>query len=155
MNASQYPDLTVFITERNRLPDLPIQNGQLIFVRDKTTIAFDFGGKRTFYNQISELETDADRLAIEHPVVGTYYFVVDTAMFWTYQVSGWVAITPSPKEIVYIGTELPNEGLEQTLYVNKATREISVWDESTAQYIPVANHMTEMSAEEVEALFYN
>ena len=155
MNVSQYPDLSVFITDHTRLPDLPIQDGQLIFVRNKSTIAFDFGGKRKFYNQISELATEEERRAIERPVVGTYYFVVDTSVFWTYQASGWVAITPSPKDVVYIGTELPDMGLEQTLYVNKAKREISVWDESTAQYTPVANYLTEISAEDVEALFYN
>ena len=50
--------LSICATVGSRLSDLVIKDGQLIFVRDKHKIAFDFGGKRTFYNQIVEVASD-------------------------------------------------------------------------------------------------
>lgn len=54
---------------------------------------------------------------------------------------------------VYINTEFPNVGSEQTIYINKLTKEICIWDKAIAQYIPVANYLTELADEDVEALF--
>ena len=99
--------LSVCATIASRLQDLEIKDGNLIFIQDIHRIALDFGGKRVFYNQIEELATDADRLSILAPVTGSFYFVINTAILWTYQ-DGWVQLTTPPEEIVYIGTEMPN-----------------------------------------------
>ena len=50
--------LSVIGTVKSRLPDLAIKNGQLIFVQDSPTIALDFNGKRTFYNEIITISTE-------------------------------------------------------------------------------------------------
>ena len=50
--------MSVVVTTSERLSSLLIQNGQLVFVKDKRRIAFDWNDKRTFYNQITELESD-------------------------------------------------------------------------------------------------
>lgn len=130
---------TIVATTSDRVKDLVIKNGQMIFVRDKGRIAFDFKGKRVFYNQITELETEHERSVLSTPASG-YYFVIETAVLWFYG-DEWVQITTPPKEVVFIGVELPELGQAKTgmLYVNKAEKEISVWDEESNSYIVVAD----------------
>ena len=145
--------LSVCATTSNRLPDLEIKNGQLIFVQDKCRIAFDFGDKRKFYNQIEELESEAERLSITAPVNGSYYFVIDTAVLWAYQ-DGWVQLTTQPEEIVFIGTELPELGQnEKTLYVDKKEKQISIWDESDSNYVVVADKTENIGESDIDLLF--
>ena len=148
------PVLSVCATVGSKLSDLTIKDGQLTFVRDKHKIALDFGGKRTFYNQIEELATEQARVSLLAPVTGLFYFVIETAVLWTYQ-NGWVQITTPPKEIVFFGTELPKLGVTKTLYVDTNKKEISVWDDETAGYIVVADKTLELTAEDVNALFQN
>lgn len=144
--------LSAIATVGSKVKDLTIKDGQLIFVQDRHKIALDFGGKRVFYNEIHELETDASRTALLAPVTGAYYFVIDTAVLWTYR-NGWVRITTPPEEIVFIGTEMPELGSAKTLYVDKANNTISIWDETTGAYVVVADKTAELSAAEVKALF--
>lgn len=145
---------SVIATVGSKVSDLAIKDGQLIFIQDKHRIALDFGGKRVFYNEILELETESARSAILAPVTGAYYFVIETAVLWTYH-SGWVRITTPPEEIVFIGTEMPELGSANTLYVDSANKTISVWNETTGTYVVVADKTMEMSAEDVNALFQN
>lgn len=145
---------SVIATVGSKVSDLAIKDGQLIFIQDKHRIALDFGGKRVFYNEILELETESARSAILAPVTGAYYFVIETAVLWTYH-SGWVRITTPPEEIVFIGTEMPELGSANTLYVDSANKTISVWDETTGTYVVVADKTMEMSAEDINALFQN
>ena len=144
--------LSVCATTSNRLPDLAIKNGQLIFIQDKCRIAFDFGDSRKFYNQINELATDSERIALEEPVTGSYYFVIETAVLWTYQ-DRWVQLTTTPEEIVFIGVELPTLGSANKLYVDKTNKEISVWDEETNGYITVADATNTISESDIDSLF--
>lgn len=143
--------LSVCATTSGRVKDLPIKDGQLIFIQDKCRIAFDFKGQRKFYNQIDILETDKERAELESPEE-KYYFVIDTAVLWKYS-DGWVQLTTQPEEVLFIGTELPELGSEKTVYVDKTEREISVWDESTQSYIAVANYTNEVTDEDIRNLF--
>lgn len=143
--------MSLIATTSSRIRDLVIKDGQLIFIQDLGRIAFDFKGKRVFYNQIVELDTEAERLALESPLDG-YYFVIDSACLWFYQ-SGWIQITEKPQEILFIGTELPQLGQQDKLYVDTDDKEISVWDEETDTYITVSNYTTEATKEDIESLF--
>lgn len=143
---------SVIATVGSKLSDLSIKDGQLIFIQDKHRIALDFGGKRVFYNEIHEIESESARLAILAPITGSYYFVIDTAVLWTYR-DGWVRITTPPEEIVFIGTEMPELGSTKTLYVDAVNKTISVWDEATGTYVVVADKTSEMSAADIDALF--
>lgn len=145
--------MSLVATSSSRIRDLVIKDGQLIFIQDLGRIAFDFKGKRVFYNQIVELETEADRLALEQPIDG-YYFVIDSACLWFYK-SGWVQITEKPQEIVQIGVELPQLGQQGKLYATTKEGEerISVWDEESDKYVVVADKTQTMTSEEVIALF--
>ena len=145
--------MSLVATSSSRIRDLVIKDGQLIFIQDIGRIAFDFKGKRVFYNQIVELETEADRLALEQPL-GGYYFVIDTACLWMYK-NGWIQITDRPQEILFIGVELPQLGQANKLYVDitDGAECISVWCEEINGYKVVANRTYSMTKEDVIALF--
>lgn len=147
--------LSVIATTSDKLKNLVIKNGQLIFVQDAGRIAFDFKNKRKFYNQIEELDTELTRRELEFPVNGVYYFIVETAVLWTYRNDEWVQITTRPEEIVFIGTEFPELGVEQTIYTNIANgnEHIAVWIEESNDYKIVADKTQSMTSEEVVALF--
>lgn len=140
-------------TNSPRIRELPIKDGQLIFVQDLGRIAFDFKGNRVFYNQIVELETDVERLTMDEPLKG-YYFVVSTGCLWFYE-SEWVQITERPKEVVHIDVELPQLGQakEGMLYVNKAEKEIAVFDSASNEYIIVSDYTNEVTDSDIENLF--
>jgi len=147
--------MSLIATTSPRIRDLVIKDGQLIFLQDIGRIAFDFKGKRVFYNQIVELDTEAERLALASPLSG-YYFVIDSAVLWFYK-DGWVQITSKPEEIVFIGDEVdfPELGQEKTLYVSKTEggEHISVWDKDSNSYKVVADKTQTMTSDEVIALF--
>lgn len=145
------PILSIYVTTSEKVRQLPIVNGQLVFVKDLGRIAMDFNDTRKFYNQITEINTDYERANLSNPHAG-YYFVIDTAVLWYYKES-WVQITSKPEEIVFIGTELPELGQEKTLYVNKEYKEISIWNEETGEYIIVADRTNEVTDEDIENLF--
>lgn len=142
--------LSVCATTGSRLSDLVIKDGQLIFVQDKHRIAFDFKGKRVFYNQIEEIATEEEREGID-PEEGIFYFVISTAVLWTYR-GKWIQLTTPPQDVIFIGVELPELGSANILYVNKSGY-ISVWDEDSKDYITVANKSDSISESDIIALF--
>lgn len=143
--------LSVIATKSDRLRDLLIKNGQLIFIQDRNRIAFDWGGKRSFYNSLEILETEAEREAIVRPVDG-YYFVIDSAVLWRYD-NGWTQVTSKPDEVLFIGVELPELGKANKLYVNKKEQSISVWNEDTDSYLRVGEVASSVDFSSIEALF--
>lgn len=143
--------LSLVATTSSRIKDLVIKDGQLIFIRDLGRIAFDFKGQRVFYNQIVELETEAERLTLDSPLSG-YYFVIDSACLWFYQ-DDWIQITEKPQEVLFIGVSLPELGQQGKIYVDTDDKEISVWDEENDRYITVSNYTEEVSESDIESLF--
>lgn len=145
--------LKLVATTSSKVRNLIIENGQLIFIQDYGRIAFDFNGKRTFYNQIVELETEAERQLIDPPLSG-YYFVISTGCLWRYE-NGWTQITGTPKEVICIDVELPELGQakENVLYISKANQEIAVFDGASNKYIIVSDYTKEATNEDIEDLF--
>ena len=143
--------MNLVATSSSRIRELVIKDGQLIFIQDLGRIAFDYKGQRVFYNQIVELETEDDRMALNDPLDG-YYFVINSACLWFYK-DGWTQITEKPDNILFIDVELPQLGQQGKLYIDTDDREISVWDDETDKYIKVANYTQEVSASDIEALF--
>lgn len=143
--------LKVIATSSSRIRDLLIKSGQLIFIQDLCRIAFDFNGKRTFYNQIVELETEVERLSLVNPISG-YYFVLGSGILYHYK-NGWSQITEKPESFLCIDVELPQLGKENMLYINKAEQNISVWDDETDEYIKVANYTIDATEEDILKLF--
>ena len=145
--------MSLVATNSPRIRELPIKNGQLIFIQDLGRIAFDYKGKRVFYNQIIEVETETERSALENPLEG-YYFVIDSGCLWFYK-DGWDQITKKPETVLFIDVELPQLGQakEGALYVNKAEREIAVFDSELNDYIIVADCTREVTSADIEDLF--
>lgn len=85
------------------------------------------------------------------PVNGIYYFVIDSAVLWTYQ-NKWIQITTPPEDVVFIGVELPVMGSNKTLYVD-ITGGISIWDDVAQEYTVVADKCGSISAADIAALF--
>lgn len=144
--------LSVVATTASRLPDLSIKNGQLIFVKDSQKIVLDLNDKRYFYNQIVVLQTDSERQSLLAPISGLFYFVIDTAVLWHYEQS-WIQITTSPHEIIYIGVSLPELGSANTLYVDTALNNVSVWDDDTKKYQIVADKAEVITDDDISKLF--
>lgn len=146
--------LSLIATQSSRIRDLTIKDGQLIFIQDIGRIAFDFKGKRVYYNQIVELNTEAERLTLDSPLSG-YYFVIDSACLWFYKNNKWIQITEKPEDIVFIGVELPELGQKNKIYVNTTDgkESISVWDEESDNYKIVADKTQSMTSEDIIALF--
>lgn len=145
--------MSLVATSSSRIRELPIKNGQLIFIQDIGRIAFDFKDNRVFYNQIVELETEAERLLLDNPLDG-YYFVIGSGCLWFYK-DGWSQITEKPQDVVFIGVELPQLGQakEGMLYVNKAEKEIAIFDSASNDYIVVSDYTNEVTVDDIESLF--
>lgn len=146
--------LSIVATTSERISDLVIKNGQLIFVHDVGRLALDYNGKRTFYNQIIELDREYERANLSAPANGKFYFIIETAILWRY-FNGWQQITTAPEDIVFIGEELPALGVPNKLYVNTTenNESISVWDDESDTYKVVADKTQTIEISEIVYLF--
>ena len=147
--------LSVIATTSDRVKDLVIKTGQLIFIQDLGRIAFDFKNKRKFYNQIEELDTEKARQELETPVNGCFYFIIETAVLWTYRNNAWVQMTTPPSEVLFVGVEFPTLGQRQTIYVNKTdgNEHIAVWNDEQNGYKVVADKTQMIREEDINLLF--
>lgn len=64
-------------TTSAKLNELPVEDGQIIFVPDVSTVCLDIHEQRFYYQTIKSFETDAQRAATPFPVVG-FYWVEET-----------------------------------------------------------------------------
>ena len=147
------PIMSLIATTSEKIRSLLIKDGQLVFVQDLGRIAFDFNGKRVFYNQIVEIDTEADRLALKNPLNG-YYFVIGSGVLWFYK-DEWVQITDKPQEVVFIGVELPELGQENKIYadITEGAENISIWSEELGAYVIVADKTQSMTSDDIIDLF--
>ena len=126
-----------YYTVNSKLAELPIVDGQVIFVSDTKKFYLDMNGLRLGYSDIQVLATESDRTSILAPTEG-FYFVDDTNVMWRYKGS-WKQITPSELSPLYFGDydSFPPIGKENTLYItNDATYR---WDSITSSYVCIAN----------------
>lgn len=145
--------LSVVETTASRLPSLSIKNGQLIFIKDSQKIALDIDSKRTFYNQIVVLQTESERTSLLAPVTGLFYFVIETAILWTYQTEGWIQVTTPPKKYINFGVSNPEIGESDVLYVDKTDKTISYWDDNQNNYVTLSQNVIEITDDEINQLF--
>ena len=145
--------MSLVATSSSRIRDLVIKDGQLIFIQDLGRIAFDFKGQRVFYNQIVELDTEAERQDLVSPLHG-YYFVIDTGVLWHYK-DEWTQITSEPADVIFIGVELPALGQKNKIYANttEGAEHISVWNEELGTYVVVADKTQEATINDILKLF--
>ena len=129
--------IQIYITTSDRLPDLTVKDGQLIFVKDVKKIYLDYGSLRTEYSVLQTVDTEKDRENMDSPAEG-FYFVEETSRMWWYK-NKWVPITPSNLEPVFIGDydSFPTIGRENTLYVTEDGTYI--WSNKLNDYLLVAS----------------
>lgn len=124
-------------TTSEKLKDIPVVKGQLIFSRDNRVIYLD-SDVRTSFEQIITIPTETIRTSLVSPVEG-FYFVEETSVLWRYsQATLWIRITNPPKEsVVFLDNEnFPEEGQVGILYVDKTS--IYQWDAEMHQYIQMS-----------------
>lgn len=124
-------------TLQSKLSQLPVSDGNLIFVTDTHTIYLDINGTRLGYTDITVLSQESDRTSILAPVEG-FYYVEETDIFWRYK-EGWKQITPDNLNPLFLGAyeDFPPTGKDNVLYISDdATYK---WDSLTSQYICIAN----------------
>lgn len=145
------PVFSVCATKSDKVKSLPIKNGQLIFVQDNGRIAFDYNDKRKFYNSITTLNSESERVAYSAEN-DQYFFVIETAVLWLFH-DKWIQLTTSPDEVIFIGTSLPSLGVSRKLYIDKQAKEISIWDDQYSKYVVVSDRTESISADEITNLF--
>lgn len=130
--------MRIVYTTSNRLDELNIEDGQIIFVVDTRTIYFDMKNKRTSYSTIFVFETEDERLAMESPAQG-FYFVEETNVVWRYKTQ-WIQITPQGLNPIVFGEEIssfPERGMEGILYCGDSA--IYKWNSYQSSYHLIAN----------------
>ena len=105
-----------YAVSRDKLDQLTVADGQLIFVHDAREIYLDVNGERTSYSQIMILFDEEHRKGLK-PVTG-FYFVSSTNVLWRYD-NQWIQLTTPPREVVVFSDELPQQGVEETLYITE------------------------------------
>lgn len=124
-------------TVGSKLAQLPVRDGNLVFVTDTKTMYLDINGNRLPYVDIQILSQETDRTSILAPVEG-FYFVEETNVLWRYKGS-WKQVTPDNITPLFFGSyeDFPPQGNASVLYVSDdATYK---WDSTTSQYLCVAN----------------
>lgn len=144
--------ITVVATTYKKIGTVVPTDGQITIATDRGLVCFDDNGKRSFMHSIDVIDWDAERLSKTDPVEDRIYFVLETAIFWTYQGGEWKQLTHKPEEVVYIGVSLPEVGKEGVLYADKTAKGIAVWDESSRAYNVVANYCELSTATEADVL---
>lgn len=120
-------------TTSDKIKDISIVSGQLIFSRDDRVIYLDSGKERTSFQQILSVPTEEFRLELTFPIQG-FYFVEDTKILWRYQNGAWLQVTEPPKEsVVFLSQkDFPEQGKEGILYVDGNS--IYRWNDATQNY---------------------
>lgn len=124
-------------TTQSKLAQLPVSDGNLIFVTDTKKMYLDINGNRLGYQDIQVLPTDTDRTSILAPIEG-FYYVEETNILWRYK-EGWKKVTPDNLSPLFFGAyeDFPPTGNSNVLYISDdATYK---WDSLTSTYICVSN----------------
>lgn len=124
-------------TTQSKLAQLPVSDGNLIFVTDTKKMYLDINGNRLGYQDIQVLPTETDRTSILAPIEG-FYYVEETNILWRYK-EGWKKVTPDNLSPLFFGAyeDFPPIGNSNVLYISDdATYK---WDSLTSTYICVSN----------------
>lgn len=117
------------------LPDIPIKNGQLIFIPNQKQIALDFNNTRTIYEELQILETEYERIQLVSPI-SAFYFVKETAILYRYT-DQWVQVTWPPQEIVVCKSsylQFPTVGNPNRIYIDISDNATFRWDDTSLKY---------------------
>lgn len=124
-------------TTQSKLAQLPVSDGNLVFVTDTKKMYLDINGNRLGYQDIQVFPTETDRTSILAPIEG-FYYIEETNILWRYK-EGWKKVTPDNLSPLFFGAyeDFPPTGNSNVLYISDdATYK---WDSLTSTYICVSN----------------
>lgn len=124
-------------TTRDKVQNIDIVSGQLIFSRDERVIYLDTD-VRTSFKQIITLINEEQRQNLQNPVPG-FYFVKDTKALWSYDEGEWDQISGAATESLVFANrhEFPAIGEEKVLYVDE--KKIYQWNTNLQDYIEMGS----------------
>lgn len=123
-------------TTSDKVSNIEVKLGQLIFSRDDRVIYLD-SDVRTSFQQIITILDEETRQKLPFPVEG-FYFVESSSILWYYKNSIWTQITQTPTEqIVFLNrSDFPTIGKEKILYVDESN--IYQWNKSLNDYVKMS-----------------
>lgn len=124
-------------TTRDKVQNIDIVSGQLIFSRDERVIYLDTD-VRTSFKQIITLLNEEHRQSLQNPIPG-FYFIKDTKALWSYDEGEWDQVSGEAKENMFFGNrdEFPVVGEEKVLYVDE--KKIYQWNTNLQDYIEMGS----------------
>lgn len=131
--------LNLYVTKSKYEKQLPVKDGNLVFVDDSNTICLDFNGARYRYNAIQIFDTDEQRAA-HTSVLDGFYYVKETNIVWSFSNGSWKQISPDnlkPNIFAHSIDDFPKKGKADILYI--ADDAIYRWDNLTDSYLMVSN----------------
>ena len=144
--------VNLYIAQPKHLSQLPVRDGNIIFLENSNKVCLDYHDKRYDYETIKTFQTDSER-EIFVPDLSGYYFVVETGCLWYYN-NGWSRITCPPEDVVtFVDIDLPTVGRSETLYVSKKKQVISIWDTDKNEYLAVSDYTKSVTEDDIANLF--
>jgi len=131
--------LNLYVTKAKYEKQLPVKDGNLVFVEDSNTICLDFNGARYRYNAIQIFETEEQRQSYD-VVMDGFYFVKETSILWEFSNETWKQISPDnlkPNIFGHSIEDFPKRGKSDILYI--VDDAIYRWDNFTDSYLMVSN----------------
>lgn len=134
--------MKLIYTTLEKLNDLPIEDGQIIYIPDSNAICLDLKGERYTYHTLQTFETEEERI----DTIGVnrgFYFVEETNIMWQYIGNQWKRITPENlTPVVYIDNieHFPSQGEENVLYYTD--KGVYNWKQALNKYNLIANANT-------------
>ena len=114
--AETYYTRVLSVARESFLDRIPIEYGQIIFVKDTRSIYYDTT-ERTTYRSVVIVETEEQRQA---GVITGLYYVIESRSLWFKNGNSWdLVCEPAKNEIYYADSveELPVVGDVNTLYI--------------------------------------
>lgn len=123
-------------TTMDKISEITIAKGNLIFCEDAHTIYMDNDDERVAYQQIMYLQNDSDRIAMQSELVSGFYFVLSTNILWRLDANKqWIQITETPEQMIVYGTleTFERPGRIGVLYMTNTV--LYHWDQDTQDYV--------------------
>lgn len=122
-------------TTSDKLSEIAVEVGNLIFCEDTRQIALDGENGRVFYDQIMCLATDDMRGIMLPNLVPGFYFIFETNILWRLTTSyEWIQITSNPDSQLVYGTldTFPRPGRTGVIYFSSDN--LYHWDPDSYSY---------------------
>lgn len=131
------PVVKLYHTTSERLKDLKVSNGNMVFVKDTHRVYLDLNDIRTCYDGVQIYPTEAERLSSGAPSEG-FFYVEETNVLWRFK-GTWTQLTPENLSPTFFGSyaDFPKHGRQNVLYIDDDA--LYKWDEVSSSYLMVAN----------------